>query len=66
MRSKRGLAVLVAVLLVQAYVLYRAFHYGPMAGLIPWDDCLTLQRALHNLAVLTTAATPWALIEALR
>ena len=66
MSSKRGLAVLVAVLLIQAYVLYRAFHYGPMAGLIPWDDCLTLQRALHNLAVLATAPTPWALIEALR
>ena len=66
MRSKRGLAVLAAALLAQAFVLYRAFHYGPMTGLIPWDDCLTLQRALHNLRVLALVQTPWGAVEALR
>ena len=54
--------MLAAALLIQAFVLYRAFHYGPMAGLIPWDDCLTLQRGLHNLRVLVLAATPLNLI----
>jgi hypothetical protein len=63
---KRGLAVLAVALLAQAFVLYRAFHYGPMAGLIPWDDCLTLQRGLHNLRVVELSRTPWTMLLSLR
>jgi hypothetical protein len=63
--TKRGLAVLATALLVQAFVLYRAFHYGPMAGLVPWDDCLTIQRGLHNLRILAGAYAPWAMLMSL-
>jgi hypothetical protein len=37
---------------IQAYVLYYAFHYGVLSGLLQWDDCAVILRGFENLAIL--------------
>jgi hypothetical protein len=53
----RTLTVVAGVLLAEAFLLYRAFHYGPMAGLLPWDDCMVVLRSLHNLRMFASTAS---------
>jgi hypothetical protein len=52
----RALVLAGAVLGLQALVLWRAFHGGPLSGLIPWDDCLIALRQLYNLRILAGAS----------
>jgi hypothetical protein len=37
---------------IQAYVLYYAFHYGVLSGLLQWDDCAVILRGFENLDIL--------------
>ena len=46
--SLRGVAIGLS-LSAQAYVLYYAYHYGVLRGLILWDDCGVILRGFENL-----------------
>ncbi|HEY4215088.1 MAG TPA: glycosyltransferase family 39 protein [Steroidobacteraceae bacterium] len=61
--SQGWLAIALA-LSVQAYVLYYAFHYGTLSGLLQWDDCIIVQRGLENLDRLAAGTSGLTLLRA--
>ena len=48
-------SALCALVLIQAYVVYYIFVYGPLRGAVPYDDCGVILRSLQNLDVLSGA-----------
>ena len=48
-------AALCALALIQAYIVYYIFVYGPLRGAVPYDDCGVILRSLQNLDVLAGA-----------
>lgn len=52
MTISRGWIVVGLSLGIQAYVLYYAFHYGVLSGLLQWDDCAVILRGFENLDIL--------------
>ena len=61
----RTIRIAVALALsVHAYVLYYAFHYGTLSGLLQWDDCAIVVRGLTNLDQLVTATSGSGLLRA--
>lgn len=63
---RRTVLLVAATLLLQAFVLYRAFHGGHLSGLVPWDDCQIILSGLYNLRVFAAAQSPLDLVAALR
>jgi hypothetical protein len=51
------ISVLCAAVLIQAYVVYYIFIYGPLRGAVPYDDCGVILRSLENLDALAGAHT---------
>jgi len=46
-----------ALILIHGFVLYYIFNYGPLRGVIPYDDCGIILRGLQNLELLARAQT---------
>jgi hypothetical protein len=51
------ISALCAAVLIQAYVVYYIFIYGPLRGAVPYDDCGVILRSLENLDALAGAHT---------
>ena len=48
-----------AAIVLQSFILYYQRNYGALVGLIPWDDCAIVLRALENLDKLAQAHSLW-------
>ncbi len=55
--------VILAAGLVQAYVLYYAFNYGVLSGLMQWDDCAVFLRGLINLDFIAHLHSGYAMLR---
>ena len=55
---------LAAAITLQSFILYYQLNYGALVGLIPWDDCAIVLRALENLDKLAQAHSLWHMLGA--
>jgi hypothetical protein len=55
---------LAAAIGLQSFILYYQLNYGALVGLIPWDDCAIVLRALENLDKLAQAHSLWHMLGA--
>jgi hypothetical protein len=55
---------LAAAIILQSFILYYQRNYGALVGLIPWDDCAIVLRALENLDKLAQAHSLWHMLVA--
>lgn len=61
--TTRTLLLVLAAFGFQAVILLHAFNDGMLSGLIPWDDCQTLVRAILNLHRLDAGEPGWIVIH---
>jgi hypothetical protein len=60
------LGALAAAFALQVYALYFQLNYGALVGLIPWDDCAVVLRALENIDKFAQAHTLWDILHSAR
>lgn len=69
-RAKQVAVIVTAVVLVcslqQAFVLFRAFNFGRLTGLLLWDDCAIVQKALVSLTAVSEKETLYGLVRSAR
>jgi hypothetical protein len=58
----RGLIAFSLSLCLEAYVLYYAYHYGTLRGLLQWDDCSVILRGIVNLDLIAHAKSIWGIL----
>lgn len=64
--ASRGLLAICLSISIQAYVLYYAYNYGTLRGLLQWDDCGVIFRGFENLDLLAHAKSIWGVFLAVR